>query len=42
MSDNPGNMKKAVKDELELKHFGYCAHTLNLIAQGDVQTINSL
>ncbi|XP_018570925.1 zinc finger BED domain-containing protein 1-like [Anoplophora glabripennis] len=32
ISDNAANIKKAIKEELQLKHFGCYAHTINLIA----------
>lgn len=32
ISDNAANIKKAIRDELHLKHFGCYAHTINLIA----------
>lgn len=33
ISDNAANIKKAIKEDLKLKHFGCFAHTINLIAQ---------
>lgn len=33
ISDNAANIRKAIKDDLKLKHFGCYAHTINLVAQ---------
>lgn len=44
ISDNAANIKKAIKDDLKLKHFGCYAHTLNLIARdalNNIECINS-
>ncbi|XP_049823404.1 E3 SUMO-protein ligase ZBED1 [Aethina tumida] len=37
ISDNAPNIKRAIKEELQLKHFGCHAHTLNLIAQNSLK-----
>lgn len=39
VSDNAANIRKAIKDELRLKHFGCYAHTINLIVQDALKHI---
>ncbi|KAJ8937235.1 hypothetical protein NQ314_011990 [Rhamnusium bicolor] len=42
VSDNAVNIKKAIRDELKLKHFGCYAHNLNLIAQYSLKLITPI
>lgn len=37
VSDNAANIVKAITEELQWKHFGCYAHTLNLIVQNGLQ-----
>ncbi|CAH1958530.1 unnamed protein product [Acanthoscelides obtectus] len=36
ISDNAANIKKAIKEDLQQKHFGSYAHTINLIVQNSL------
>lgn len=42
VSDNAANIKKAIKDELQMKHFGCYAHTINLILQDSLKLITPI
>ncbi|XP_072400709.1 zinc finger BED domain-containing protein 4-like [Diabrotica undecimpunctata] len=42
ITDNAANVKKAILEELQLKHLGCLAHTINLIAQDGLKVIESL
>ncbi|CAH1100846.1 unnamed protein product [Psylliodes chrysocephalus] len=42
ISDNAANIKKAILEELKWKHFGCLAHTINLIAQDGLKSIEDL
>lgn len=42
ISDNAANVKRAIKEELKLKHFGCYAHTINLIAQDALKQISGI
>nr|CAI5842454.1 unnamed protein product [Callosobruchus analis] len=42
VSDNATNIKNAILNELKLRHFGCFAHTLNLIIQDGLKSIDSL
>ncbi|KAJ8915455.1 hypothetical protein NQ315_003218 [Exocentrus adspersus] len=42
ISDNASNIKKAVKDELKLKHLGCYAHTINLIGQDALKKVSGV
>ncbi|KAJ4425366.1 hypothetical protein ANN_27981 [Periplaneta americana] len=42
VTDNAANIKNAVINELKWKHFGFYAHTLNLIVQEALQEIKQL
>lgn len=42
ISDNAANIKNAVMNELQLKHFGCFAHTLNLIVQDAIKVVSLL
>ncbi|CAH1979230.1 unnamed protein product [Acanthoscelides obtectus] len=39
ISDNAANIKKAIKEDLQQKHFGCYAHTINLIVQNSLQSV---
>lgn len=42
VSDNAANIKKAIKEELKLVHFGCYAHTVNLIAQDNLKLYDTI
>lgn len=42
VSDNAVNIKKAISENLRLKHLGWYAHTLNLDAQDALSQLNAL
>lgn len=39
ISDNASNIKKAIRDDLKLKHLGCFAHNLNLICQNAIKPV---
>jgi hypothetical protein len=42
VSDNAANIKKAIKEDLKWRHFGCLAHTINLIVQDALKSIEPL
>ncbi|CAG9840721.1 unnamed protein product [Diabrotica balteata] len=42
ITDNGANVKKAILEELQLKHLACLVHTINLIAQDGLESIKSL
>ncbi|CAG9840723.1 unnamed protein product [Diabrotica balteata] len=42
ITDNAANVKKAILEELQLKHLGCLVHTINLIAQDGLESIKTL
>lgn len=42
ISDNAANIQKAIKDELKWKHFGCFAHTINLIVQNGLKSVEPI
>lgn len=42
VTDNAANITKAVREELQWKHFGCYAHTINLIAESALTVVDCL
>lgn len=42
VSDNAANIKKAIRDDLKLKHFGCFAHSLNLVCQDTLKKVTGV
>lgn len=42
ISDNAANICKAIKELLKIKHFGWYAHTINLIAQDALKQVSKI
>lgn len=42
VSDNAANIKKAIKEELQWRHFGCYAHTLNLIVKDALKAVEPI